>query len=137
MTPDQIDSVIVGVASLTVAGLSFIYASKAQRATRLAEAARERGTEIAVDAEAYRRARDLYESGIKQLHEQNDSLRSQLADFQAANDRLTRDSRELDARVASLERALRAAGIEVPPWGSHEQPGRRHRAGPGKEGERA
>lgn len=116
LSPDQLNTAIIGVASLAVAGLSFIYASKAQQATRQAEAARVRETEVAVDAAAYGRARDLYESGIKALKEQNDGLREQVRGLQDGNDHLIRRLHDMDNRVAKLEAALRDAGISLPPW---------------------
>lgn len=116
MRPDQINTLIIGFASLCVAGLSFIYATKAQAATRRAEAARSRAGELAIDVGAYQRARDLYESGIKTLQEQNDSLVDQVRSLQAEGRVQAQYLRELAERISTLEGALRAASIPVPPW---------------------
>ena len=125
-TPDQVNTALIGVASLAVAGLSFIYASRAQAATRRAETARTRTAEVAVDAAAYQRARELYESGIKSLSEQNAFLHAQLTDLQAEADRFRQAGRLMAERIAQLERDVatttesRIAGLEhrSPPAGA-------------------
>lgn len=113
-TPDQVNTALIGIASLSIAGISFIYASKAQRATREAETMRSRVSEVTVDAAAYARARDLYESSIKTFAAQNDSLRAEITELQHAKTALGQHNQELERRTIYLERALRAAGIMIP-----------------------
>ena len=115
LTPDQVNTAIIGVASLAVAGLSFVYASRAQAATKRAEALQAHVADATVDAQAYTRAKDLYESALKSMQGQNESLRAEITDLAAAKAALARRVTELDRRLALFERAARDAGLILPP----------------------
>jgi septal ring factor EnvC (AmiA/AmiB activator) len=68
---------------------------------------------VEVDAAAYNRARELYESGIKQLEEQLQRIRSDLAQERDVSNSLRNQINQLEDTVAMMRRQLLLAGIDV------------------------
>ena len=106
-----LESIFVGLASLSISGLSFIYANRAQAASRLAEATRAAAAvsaaQSSVDAAAYDRAKNLYESALRNMEHQAGEDREEIS-------RLKQHTAAMEVRIAVLETALRAAGIPIP-----------------------
>ena len=109
MSAEALDTIIIGVASLAIAGMSFVYASRAQAATRATAAQARTAAGVVsdaataaagildraapVDATAYARARELYESAISGLREEIT--------------RLSAENTELRHRIGLLEEKIR------------------------------
>lgn len=68
---------------------------------------------VEVDAAAYERARQLYESGIAQLEEQIARLRTEVNEERGTSGRLRDRVEDLEATVAWLRTQLMRAGIDV------------------------
>lgn len=88
-------TILLGIATVTIAFASFRVASRANRAQSEAVV-------VAVDAGAYERAKSIYEGAIETLTDQVGEFRSQIVTLQA-DMRLLRDqSAELQTEVARL-----------------------------------
>jgi hypothetical protein len=73
------DTIVIGVVGFLVSSLAFISAQRALQAGKEAQSRHELVEERRVDADAYERARDIYDAAIGQLRRQNDDLEGQLA----------------------------------------------------------
>jgi septal ring factor EnvC (AmiA/AmiB activator) len=86
------DTLVIGLPSLTLAGLGYLSSQHAHRDTVIA-------ARVPVDAAAYDRARGLYESVIHQLRDDIAGLRAELADARA---QITRLESQLDSAQAGV-----------------------------------
>jgi chromosome segregation ATPase len=115
-----LSSAFVGIASFLVAALSFIYASRAQRSTRQAEAAQAQAAIVAVDAAAYARAKELYESGVETVNKLNALLKGEVSRLNDEKVELLRRMGDLEVRVRELETQLHGGpprGMPIKPPG--------------------
>lgn len=114
--------VIVGAVPIGVAILSYRAAAEAARRSEAATiAAAERQAEIErtkVDAEAFQRAKQIYESALERLQTQLDQvqaecdrLNTELAQERETSQRLREQIARLERTVAALRRQLVGAGI--------------------------
>jgi len=88
------DSVIIGLASLSIAGLAYTSSGRARTAGA-------RTGHTAVEAQAWDRARLVYENALRQQEHQIAALNEKVA--------------ALEARTGMLETVIRDAGLPVPP----------------------
>jgi predicted RNase H-like nuclease (RuvC/YqgF family) len=102
---DLILTVLLGILTAVIAYSAYRLASKANTAQSNA-------TKTAVDAEAYKRARELYESAIKTVEAEADRLRTEVTSLhdevgrlRSINDTLTTEVRKLRREVAELKAA--------------------------------
>lgn len=110
LSADALDTIIIGTASLAIAGMSFVYASRAQAATRATAAQARTAAGVVSDAAtaaagvlagagpdtaAYARARELYESAI-------DSLQEEVARLAAENTALRGRIERLEEKIQHL-----------------------------------
>lgn len=107
MTTEILVTAVGILLATAVSAAAFLSASRARRAT--AEASKS-----AVDAGAYGRAKEIYDSAIDQLQAsvaelraEINRLRSQAADLSGEITRLRATNEELRAEVATLRRAAR------------------------------
>lgn len=118
-----------GIVPLGVAVVAFVQSTKANRSTaESAERAAEHAAELErnkIEADAYNRAKTIYEAGIAQLEKQLDRLHSQLerletrltqeqdvsAGLRGEVSELQRQINGLERTVGELRRRLASAGI--------------------------
>ena len=72
------DTIIIGIIGFAISALAFISAQRALRAGEEAQSMHELTEEHKVDADAYQRAREIYDAAIAQLRRQNEDLEDQL-----------------------------------------------------------
>ena len=101
MNSQVIAGIAIGAPSLLIAFVSFIYATKARTETAIAGRSK-------VDADAYSRAKDVYESAIRTLQAEALELRAEIA-------RQKIEVAELTARVGVLEQQLRDKSADREP----------------------
>ena len=98
--------------SVVASLLGFFAAWLAYRQSTRAVAARNKTEAAKVDAEAYGRAKILYESGIAQLERQVSDLRTQINNERTISDMLRVRVAELEETVARLRYQLILVGID-------------------------
>lgn len=67
-----------------------------------------------VEAEAYERAKALYESGITQMEEQLARMREQLKEEQGISAALRKQINELESTVSRMRQQIIQAGLDIP-----------------------
>ncbi len=110
MNLDQMPDLLAPIAAvLTALGTGWLAKRSAVQVAR--EGISERRLEV--DAQAYTRAKELYEAGIAQLEAQIDRLQRQINDERGVTDGLRQQVNQLQSTIAELRRQLIAAGIDV------------------------
>jgi septal ring factor EnvC (AmiA/AmiB activator) len=105
------EAVLIAIVAATpgIAAAWFAY----NRAVKAAEIS-SRNETMKIEADAYGRARKMYEAGIAQLEEQVARLRQQVGEEQDVSTRLRKQINELEVTVSKLRSQLARAGIELP-----------------------
>lgn len=98
--------VVLGIATVVGAGI----------AARISGRSTVKAAQITVDAQAFTRAKAIYESSIQELTEQSARHEKQITDLVAEVSTLRVSVRRHEARVAQLEGTLQHHRIPVPPW---------------------
>lgn len=110
MKPDMNDSILVAIIAATpglgAAWLAYRQAVKSAKITTANDTLR-------IEAEAYERARRIYEAGIAQLESQVKALKAQISEEQDISGKLRLRVSELEETVAQLRFQLMRAGIEL------------------------
>lgn len=97
------------IASLLGFGAAFL----AYRQSSRADNAATRVENLRVDAEAYQRAKTLYEAGIRQLEDQLARLQTQLNQERDLSNALRVQINALEDTVAKLRRQLILSGVDM------------------------
>lgn len=108
MSEPVIIAIVAGLPGLFTS--YFVYRSSTKAAEKAA-----RSEMVKVEAGAYERAKKLYEDGIRQLEEQLDRMRRQMAEEQEVSAKLRNQVYELEVTVSMLRRQLVNAGMELAP----------------------
>lgn len=98
--------ILLGLLTAAIATAAFFAATRANRAQ--AQAA-----ETAVDAEAYKRAKEIYESAIGSLKDQTRDLHDQVVNLQTEVSRLRTQSADLQTEVTQLRSSNRDLRAQV------------------------
>lgn len=118
-------TVAVTIASLVIAALSFVYANRASAEARRVEAEKAAEAAIAerarVDADAYNRAKELYESGIDSLQDENRRLKDYVDGLKHVYDaeltltaRLRMNNDRMTRQLEWFRQAMIEAGLQPP-----------------------
>lgn len=96
MSQSVIVEVLLAVLTVAIGVGSFLGASRANRAQTV-------GAQAAIDAAAYERAKEIYESAIDTLQEQIQALRVQMTSLDTEVTKLQQTNRNLLLRVTELQ----------------------------------
>lgn len=102
--------IIASIAAIT----SIVGPYLAYKQSTKANAATTRNESLKLESGAYKRARDMYESGIAQLEEQLERLRKQVSEEQDISIKLRTQIYALQITVSRLRTELIRAGVEIP-----------------------
>jgi prefoldin subunit 5 len=97
------DTIIIGMIGFVLSALAFISAQRALQAGKEAQTKHELMEEHKVDADAYARARSIYDAAIDQLRRQNDDLEQQLVRLNNRAGELASTIADHDARNTRKE----------------------------------
>lgn len=97
--------IIIGLLAAVLTLIAFLSAARANRASDAATTASAQAATVQVDAEAYVRAKGLYESAIRAIEGQSADLHRQITDLQNEVSRLRSQSGDLTAEVIRLRDA--------------------------------
>jgi peptidoglycan hydrolase CwlO-like protein len=113
MSADLIVEIILGVLSACIAAGAFIAATRASRVQAELLSDSEKAAKAKVDAQAFDRAKTIYESAIATLQEQTRVLQSQVRTLQSEVSKLQNQSTELRAQIRTLQKTNSALGAEL------------------------
>lgn len=104
-------SLLTGIAAVLAVAVSVYSVAQARRVRRRSDNIEH----TKVDAEAYDRARSIYESSINQLERQVQQLTSRLSSVSLEKDRLQTQVFDLQRLTERLSRTLLVNGIKIEP----------------------